>query len=82
MLQYWRFDRQLRYDTVDSGEEDELDNEGHQIPSQDEATANHIRGQSHYLPHCQWSQDVGHLIDPPHGRIHSCIRRASTFNLV
>lgn len=58
-------------DAVHAGQEEELHNERHKVPAQDETTADHIGGQGHDLSHSQWGQDVSHLIDPPHGCIHT-----------
>ncbi|KAL7886396.1 hypothetical protein AOLI_G00041170, partial [Acnodon oligacanthus] len=65
-----RFDGQRRDDAVNAGQEDKLHDQGDQIPAQDEATAHNVRGQGHDLAHSQRRQDVGHLIDPPHGGVH------------
>lgn len=70
-LNCWGFDWKSGNDSINSWQEEEFHNERKEVPRQDEATANHVRSQGHDLSHCQWGQDVGHLIYPPHGCIHS-----------
>lgn len=77
------FDRQSRNNAVHPRQEEELYNQRYEVPRQDEATAHHVWGQGHDLSHCQWGQDVGHLIYPPHGGIHSfCLDQTQRLNRV